>query len=407
MRFAALFAAVVVGTPLVEDQQRLVASDDPATSFVDRSIFGSRSRLPDPAGYQIDELMQEECYIEPDSGLAGMLVAGSPTFAHLPQPDCFSNDSTSEFDIAIVGAPFDLGVSYRPGARFGPAAARLSSRRFHEHMSYSTDDPSLNPFRSWATVVDCGDISNTPFDKVEAIKHLQKGSHAILSGRTNDTHKSTQRRALTIGGDHTISLPVVRALSSFWGPVALLHFDSHLDTWDPKIIGGGASKYSQINHGSMFHILADEGSLSNDSNMHLGTRSMLFDSHDDLDDDARCGFSIIKAGAIDRLGVDGIVGKVKRRVGKLPTYVSIDIDSLDPAFAPATGTLEPGGWTTRELLQILRGLSEAGINIVGGDVVEFSPVYDNTAETTGLAVAHVVYELLLWMVRVPVPEPSI
>ncbi|KAH6995343.1 arginase family protein [Ilyonectria destructans] len=394
-------------TPRAQDTQHVFAGDHAPRSFVERSIFGSRSRVGPLEIYEEDDdQLREECYSQPDSSLGGLLYGGSMSFAHLPQPDCFSRDSEEEFDIAIVGAPFDLGVSYRPGARFGPAATRLNSRRFHALMAYSTDHPSLNPLTSWAKVVDCGDIINTPFDKLVAIKQLQKGSQALLSGKTNNTEKSNQRRAITIGGDHTISLPAVRALSSVWGPVAILHFDSHLDTWDPKIIGGGLSKYSDINHGSMFHMLAEEGSISNNSNMHLGTRSMLMDEHADLDNDARCGFSMVKASDIDRLGVDGIVDKVKARVKDLPTYVSIDIDSLDPAFAPATGTLEAGGWTTRELFQVLRGLSKAGINIVGADVVEFSPVYDNGSETTGMAVAHIVYELLLWLVQVPVLAPT-
>lgn len=199
----------------------------------------------------------------------------------------------------------------------------------------------------------------------------------------------------------------------------MLHFDSHLDSWDPEQLGGGTTKYSEINHGTMFHVLHEEGLISETGNMHLGSRSMLFDKHRDLENDARCGFSYIRARELDSLGVEQVIEKIARTVKDDFVYLSIDIDVLDPgkshfppsprlqsssmlAFAPATGTIEPGGWTTRELLWILAGLSERGIRIVGADVVEFTPVYDNSAETTAIAVTHIIYEILQWMVAVPV-----
>lgn len=149
---------------------------------------------------------------------------------------------------------------------------------------------------------------------------------------------------------------------------------------------------------------------------------MLLDQHFDLDNDLRCGFSYIRAREIDHLGIEGVVEKITKTVGDDFVYLSIDIDVLDPgkcflnhvglivllmfyqAFAPATGTIEPGGWTTRELLQVLSGLSKAGLKIVGADVVEFTPVYDNAAETTGIAIGEIIYEILQWMVRVPVKK---
>jgi agmatinase len=187
--------------------------------------------------------------------------------------------------------------------------------------------------------------------------------------------------------------------------VAVLHFDSHLDTWDPRQLGGGLTKYSQVNHGTMLHIAHEEGLLSNHSNMHLGSRCQVFDEHFDLDNDLRCGFSYIRARELDRLGIDKVVEKIVDRVGDEYVYLSIDIDVLDPAFAPATGTIEPGGWSTRELLQIIEGLSKAGLKIIGSDVVEFSPVYDSVSETTGIAISEIVYEVLQWMIRVPVQRP--
>jgi agmatinase len=141
----------------------------------------------------------------------------------------------------------------------------------------------------------------------------------------------------------------LRALHSTWGRVAVLHFDSHLDTWDPKQLGGGLTKYSEVNHGTMLHIAHEEGLLSNHSNMHLGSRCALFDEHYDLNNDLRCGFSYIRARELDKLGVDQVVKKIVDTVGDEFVYLSVDIDVLDPAFAPATGTIEPGGWTTREV----------------------------------------------------------
>lgn len=216
------------------------------------------------------------------------------------------------------------------------------------------------------------------------------------------------------------ALPALRALHPTWGKVAVLHFDSHLDSWDPKQLGGGLSKYAEVTHGSLLHLAHEEGLLSENRNMHLGSRSMLFDKDYDLDNDARCGFSYIRARELDVIGLDAVVERIVETVGDQFVYLSVDIDVLDPgmrpwileawnkvslidaAFTPATGTIEPGGWTTRELLQILNGLSRAGVKIIGADVVEFSPVYDDAAERTAIAVGQVVYEILQWMIRVPV-----
>ncbi|KAF2673057.1 arginase family protein [Microthyrium microscopicum] len=366
-------------------------------NFIERSIFRFQpdifSILSQPEQHAYDDFTEDIPY------------EGIAYFAHLNGTNCFSPASDGEFDIGIVGAPFDLGVTYRPGARFGPAGTRMGSRRLSPSMAYSMDHivnkSSINPFKDWATVVDCGDIKNTPFDKLQAIHELQKGWEAIASRKVRNAKKAQSPRIISIGGDHTISLPAIRALHETWGRVSVLHFDSHLDSWDPKQLGGGHSKYSQISHGSMFHLLHEEGLLA-DKNMHLGSRSMLFQSNFDLDHDAACGFSYIRAREIDIIGVKGVVDKIVKTVGDKFVYLSIDIDVLDPAFAPATGTIEPGGWTTRELLRILDGLSKAGLKIVGSDVVEFTPVYDNNAETTAIAVTEIIYEILQWMIRVPV-----
>jgi agmatinase len=186
-------------------------------------------------------------------------------------------------------------------------------------------------------------------------------------------------RFITIGGDHTISrvpllsnlalsnhftaLPIIRALHSTWGKVAVIHFDSHLDTWDPKQLGGGLTKYSEVNHGTMLHIAHEEGLLSNNSNMHIGSRCKLFDEHFDLDNDLRCGFSYIRAREMDKLGVEKVVEKIVKTVGDEYVYLSVDIDVLDPAFAPATGTIESGGFTMREVSLYLSSTESVLIKI--------------------------------------------
>ncbi|KAJ1709194.1 formiminoglutamate hydrolase [Aspergillus flavus] len=350
-----------------------------------------------PKGYEKPEFMVSDTF----SG-DGVPYSGIASFGHLDWTDCYSEVNDGTFDIGIVGMPFDLGVTYRPGARFGPGAVRMASRRILPEASWDMDHRN-NPFRDWATVVDCGDVANTPFNKVEAVAQLTTGAKEILSRTAKSQANSSAVRMITIGGDHTITLPLLRATYPKWGPVAVLHFDSHLDTWDPrKMNGGEADKYSEITHGTMLHLAHEEGIISNNSNMHLGSRSMLFDKLGDLNNDARCGFDSIRAREIGSLGIDGVVQRVVDRVADQYVYVSIDIDVLDPAFAPATGTIEPGGWTTRELLLILQGLANAGVKIIGADIVELTPVYDNKAETSALLVVELVYELLQWMVSVPV-----
>jgi len=180
--------------------------------------------------------------------------------------------------------------------------------------------------------------------------------------------------------------------------VSVIHFDSHIDTWDPEVLGGGISHYAGVNHGTFLHIAHEEGLIRNTS-IHVGIRAPVVRPKGDVRNDLRCGFEMVKARAIDRLGVAGIIDKLKSRVAGTKVYISVDIDVLDPAFAPATGTAEVGGWSTRELLSILDGLE--GLDVVGADVVEVAPIYDNPGETTVLAAAEVVHSLIALMVKSP------
>ena len=295
--------------------------------------------------------------------------AGPSTFARLPRLD-----EVDRCDVAIVGVPFDSGVTYRPGARFGPHAVRSATRllrAYHPGLD-------IHPFGA-QQVADAGDIACTPFDIAEAIRQIGDAASSLLERAGT---------LLSIGGDHTIALPLLRAVAGRHGPVALLHFDAHLDTWDTYF---GAS----YTHGTPFRRAWEEGLLLEERSVHVGIRGPLF-GPDDLVDDAGFGFSIVGAMDLEELGVAGAATRVRERLGDAPVYVSVDIDVLDPAHAPGTGTPEAGGLTSRELIGILRGV--AGVNIVGADVVEVAPVYDH-AEITSMAASHVAYELLAMLAR--------
>lgn len=296
------------------------------------------------------------------NGLEVPRYGGLSTFARLPR-----REEVATYDVAIVGVPFDAGVTYRPGARFGPAHIRQSSRLLRPY------NPSLNvePFR-FQQVVDAGDISCNPFDIQEAIAQIELGALAMMGGG---------QRLVTIGGDHTISLPLLRAVNKVHGPVALVHFDAHLDTW-PTYFG------APYTHGTPFRRAGEEGLFVPGRSAHVGIRGSLYGTND-LGDDADLGFQMINCLEVDRVGVPAIIDRLREQVGDLPTYLSIDIDVLDPAFAPGTGTPETAGLSSRELVAIVRGF--AGANVVGGDVVEVSPPYDH-AEITGIVAANLVYE---------------
>ncbi|WKT90212.1 agmatinase [Microbacterium maritypicum] len=290
--------------------------------------------------------------------------SGIATFARLPRIE-----DVPRADIAVVGIPFDSGVSYRPGTRFGPSHVRESSRLLRPYNPAQ----DVSPF-AIAQVVDAGDIPVNPFDLTEAVSEVERAALAL---------GEQVQRIVTIGGDHTVALPLLRAVAAKHGPVAVLHFDAHLDTWDTYF---GAP----ITHGTPFRRASEEGLIDLTASCHVGTRGPLY-SKQDLEDDERLGFSIVSSEYIEEHGVEAGIARILQRIGDKPLYVSIDIDVLDPAHAPGTGTPEAGGLTSRELLRILRAL--ASQNIVGADVVEVSPAYDH-AQMTGIAASHVVYELV-------------
>ena len=291
--------------------------------------------------------------------------AGPATFARLPRID-----EVSRADVAILGVPFDSGVSYRPGARFGPGHIRASSKLLRPYNPAQ----DVHPF-GVQQVADAGDVAVNPFDLGEACEQIDA---AVTDVRADGA------ALLTLGGDHTIALPILRSLARDHGPIAVLHFDAHLDTWDTYFgapfthgtpvptgqRGGPARPGALPAHGH------PRAAVRRQPTSRTTPRSASRSSAPTTTRPTAC------AGAVDRM---------RRRLGDGPVYVSIDIDVLDPAHAPGTGTPEAGGLTSRELLNTLRGL--AGLNVVGADIVEVAPAYDH-AEITGIAAAHVAYELL-------------
>ncbi|PSR94511.1 arginase family-domain-containing protein [Coniella lustricola] len=337
--------------------------------------------------------------------ITGSQFNGLKTFANLPYVNALVDEEAeadgNSYDIAILGAPFDTATSGRPGARFGPSGIRTGSQRiFPGVISVYTGEGTLN---RWAKVVDVGDVGLTWFDNSVALRQLDKAHRVISSRPAANSSVSKTPRILTLGGDHTTTLSALRSTAERWGDVSVIHFDSHIDTWDPTVLGGGLSDYAGINHGTFLHIAHEEGLIKNTS-IHAGIRAPVMRPKDDIRNDVRCGFELITARAIDRIGAEGVVKQIKERVGSSNVYITVDIDVLDPAYAPATGTAEPGGWTSRELLTILDGLS--GLKVIGGDVVEVAPIYDNPGETTVLAAAEVALSLLRLMVEVPVSSKA-
>ncbi len=304
--------------------------------------------------------------IQPVSGTVMPRYAGPSTFCRLPElrdvPYC---------DVAILGIPFDAGTSYRPGARFGPAAIRQASRqlRTNFHPAYNTE-----PYKT-LQVADAGDVGCTPFDIAQAITQIETAADELFKRAPS---------IVSLGGDHTIAVPLLRAVNKHIGqPVALVHFDAHLDTWDTYF---GAP----FTHGTPFRRAAEEGLFLDDASMHVGIRGPLY-SREDLVRDRELGFKVIHCDELESHGVAHVIERIRKRVGDHPLYLSIDIDVLDPSHAPGTGTPEIAGMSSRELLNIIRGLQ--GLNLIAADIVEVAPAYDH-AEITSLAAATIAFEMV-------------
>ncbi|KAF4604544.1 hypothetical protein EYR40_003318 [Pleurotus pulmonarius] len=337
--------------------------------------------------------------LQHDLGFTGPL-----SFSHLPYARCLQ-DASNKFDIAILGFPFDTTTSYRPGARFGPAGIRHGSRR-QSGRGYTVTWGS-SPYELGATMMDCGDVPLSGYDNAKAIDQMEAAYSTLLmrpvSGSMRKAYTSylakdgkEHPRIITLGGDHTIVLPILRSLNKVYGPVSVIHFDAHLDTWAPR----GTTAQERITHGSFFAVAAEEHLIRNTS-VHAGIRCKMTDIGDVEHDDS-VGFWIVTTDDIDDYGINRIIKAIRKRIGSSPVYLSLVIDvHIDPGLAPATGTPEVGGWTTREVKRILRGLS--GLNFVGADVVEVAPAYDH-ADITSIAAADIVYDFFT-MLQTETPPP--
>ncbi|WWC69057.1 agmatinase [Kwoniella pini CBS 10737] len=316
---------------------------------------------------------------------------GLKTFAHTQPVRCMTVDNSTLYDIAILGAPFDTATSWRPGARFGPGGIRNGAQR----LGGANRLLGNNPFLDY-TVVDCGDSRMTFYSNDLALATLEADYRSLINRSIATSFRKDEAslaldgqhhpRVVMLGGDHTIVLPALRALNEVYGPVSVIHFDSHCDSRHPD--------KGTLTHGDYFYFAWKEGLMS-ETNIHAGIRSNC-----DMPSDIETNFSTILADEIEDIGWQGVVSRLKARVGDSPVYLTIDIDTLDPAFAPATGTPEIGGWTTREMIKILHGLKD--LKIVGADVVEVAPAYDDQAETTQIAAAGLVFELISMMTLTPV-----
>jgi agmatinase len=308
---------------------------------------------------------------QPRASFKSPRFAQPATFMRLPHVE-----DPSGLDVAIVGVPFDGGTSYRPGARLGPREIRAQSSLIRPYSYFQ----KIAPFDR-LNVADLGDIDAPPV----SIEQCYEVVDAQI-GRIVDAGA----RPLVVGGDHSISLPVLRALARRHGPLALVQFDAHIDTWD-EYFGG---KYF---HGTPFRRAIEERLIDGARFIQVGIRGPMY-GEDDFDFHREHGITMLDIEQVNGRGVAWVVEEV-RRVARGPAYMTFDIDSVDPAFAPGTGTPEVGGLTSHEAQQLVRGLR--GLSLVGGDVVEVSPLFDGPGQITALLAANLMFEFLCAMAPTP------
>jgi agmatinase len=273
-------------------------------------------------------------------------------------------------DVAIAGVPFDSGTSFRSGARFGPRGIRQASLLLWG-ANPVLDVTPLEHLR----VVDYGDLEVIPVDIRASMDGITQQAGQILARETT---------LIALGGDHSVSLPLLRAHAEKFGKLAVIHFDSHPDTWKSEF------QNQPYSHGTPFRRALEEGLIDPSAYCQVGIRGPL-PGLGDLEETRRLGAKTFTIGKVFEAGIPVILGEVHKLVGKRPVYISLDIDAVDPAFAPGTGTPEVGGLSSYEMLQLVRGLQ--GLNLVGFDLVEVSPPYD-PAEITAILAANLVFEFL-------------
>lgn len=293
---------------------------------------------------------------KPGQGMAHTLSFGGATsFFRVP----YQTEMTG-IDVAVTGVPLDIATTNRSGARLGPRAIRTASAS----LAWERPWPWVTDPMAALRVIDCGDCEPVDGDLL-SVAHIEKHiAHIVNAGVAS----------FVLGGDHFVAYPSLRAHAAVYGPISLIHFDAHTDTWPSS--GNG------INHGTMFYQAAHEGIVNPALSTQIGIRT----TNDDT-----LGFHIVSAADVHHISGREIAQQIRERVGNSPVYLTFDIDCLDPAFAPGTGTPVPGGLSSFQALNIIRELK--GINLVGMDIVEVAPAYDH-AEITALAAAQIAIELL-------------
>jgi agmatinase len=295
------------------------------------------------------------------------------TFMRLPH----QTDLTG-VDVAIMGVPFDGGTSYRPGPRLGPREIRSQSSLIRPYSYFQ----KVSPFER-LEIVDAGDVDASPVGIEPAYAAIESAVDRILGAGAIP---------MMAGGDHSISLPILRAIARRHGPVALVQFDAHIDTWG-DYFGG---KYF---HGSPFRRAIEEGLIVPAQYVQVGIRGPMYGEDEDFAFQRGHGVTTIDIGQVKTDGVEKTMGRVRALVGDRPLYVTFDIDAVDPAFAPGTGTPEVGGLTSYEAQELVRGL--AGLSLAGCDIVEVSPLFDGPGQITALLAANLMFELLGVIARRP------
>jgi agmatinase len=273
-------------------------------------------------------------------------------------------------DVALLGVPFDSGTSYRSGARLGPREIRSQSSLIRPYSMFQ----KVSPFEV-LRVVDAGDVDVPPVGIEKAYVAIDAGVRGVLDAGAIP---------VIAGGDHSISLPILRAVAAKHGAVSLVQFDAHIDTWG-DYFGG------PYFHGSPFRRAIEEGLLVEGRYVQVGIRGPMYGEADDFAFQNAHGVTMIDIGQVRRDGIGRTIDRV-RGIVKGPVYVTFDIDAVDPAFAPGTGTPEVGGLTSYEAQELVRGL--AGLDIVGCDVVEVAPPFDGPGQITALLAANLMFELL-------------